>query len=138
MRQGGLGEELSFFHFLFTSGFSFGLEFAEQLEVALKIAVDALFVHGEKCELGGLGLERFGVGEREVDFTALIGSAEGEHVIFDGSDSVEAPTVFGDGLRELVFDRVFGFEAVDQFVAEGIVGFAIFAGHDGGLGTVKP
>ena len=59
--------------------------------------------------------------------------AEREHVVFDGAGPVETPAVFRDRLGELPLHGSFGIEAVDELVAECVVGFAIFGGQEADL-----
>jgi len=92
-----------------------------------------LLVEGEEIEFFRVVLEGAGIGEGELEFAALVFMAEREHVVLDGAGAVEAPVVFGDGERELLLHGGFGFEAVDEFVAERVVGFAIFGGEDADL-----
>ena len=47
----------------------------------------------------------------DVEFDG--GAAEGEDVLLDGADAVEAPVVFGDGVGEERFFFAFGCEFVD-------------------------
>lgn len=47
-------EELGFFHILLALGLSLGLEFAQEFQISLQVAVDALFINCQKRELRGL------------------------------------------------------------------------------------
>ena len=120
-----MGEELGFFHGLVVLGFALGLEFVQELHVALEVAVDALLVEGQEIEGRGLGQEGFGVGEGDPGFAAFMAVTQGEHVVLDCASPVETPTVLRDGVGELAFHGRFGGETVDEFVAEGVVGFAV-------------
>ena len=59
--------------------------------------------------------------------------AEGEEVVFNGADSVEAPAIGGDALGELGFHGSFGGEALYERGGEGVVHDAIGVGHGGYL-----
>jgi hypothetical protein len=47
-----------------------------------------------------------------LDFAVLIRVPESQHLVCDGSDTVETPTIFSDGLGTLVLDGGFWVEAV--------------------------
>ena len=95
----------------------------------MEVAVDALLVDGQEAELVGLGEEGFCVGESELEFAALMLVAEGEDVGLYRYGAVEPPVVLGYRVRELALDGRFGMEALDEIVAEGVVGFAVFGGQ---------
>jgi hypothetical protein len=134
-----------------------GLELLELLQVSLQGAVDALLVDGQELELIRLGLERSGVRESDLDFPVLALMAEREHIVLDGAGAptigtvprqqitgirpgryikVTTPVALGDGVGELLFHGSFGFEAVDELVAEAVVRFAVLGGEDVDLASV--
>jgi hypothetical protein len=120
--------------------FAFGLEFLELFAVFLEGAIDALLVQSEPLKVFGLIEEGLGSGERGVDFgvihvyvSSLREVAEGEDVVFDGADTLQAPEVLRDEGCELEFERVLRPEAIDDFLNELIVRGAIFYGGDADL-----
>ena len=75
-------------------------------------AVDALLIEGEPLEVFGVIEEGSGASERGVDFGMIdvdLGGlrevAEGQHVVFDGADTLQTPEVLRDDGRELEFDE---------------------------------
>ena len=123
--------------FLVLEGAPSGLDFPELLELVLRFAVNAHFVDGEEVETRGVGEEGAGGSEGEVDlvitFARLEQGREGkrlEDVVFDSANSVQAPVALGDGLGELAFDRVGGFETGDDCGAERVADFLFFGSLD--------
>ncbi len=75
----------------------------------------------------------FGAGAIEI--AGGFEMSQAEHAVFDGTDSVDAPLIVGDGLGELALDRGLRVEAVDDFFGEGLVGVHVFGGeHDDARG----
>jgi hypothetical protein len=118
-------------------GFAGGLEFVELAEGFFEGALEALLVEGEVDEGVGVFAEFARGGEGGVDFgmvdvdvAGFFEVAEGEHAVFDGADSVQAPLGIDESLGELAFDGSFGFEAGEEFCPEGLVGGEVFGGED--------
>ena len=71
------------------------------------------------------------LGAGTVEIACGFEVAHAEHAVFDGTDTVDAPLIVGDGLGELSFDRGLRVEAVYDFFGEGLVGVHVFGGeHD--------
>ena len=118
----------------------FGLEFLELPAIFLDGAIDALLVQGEPLEVFGVIEEGLGPSERGVDFgvihvyvTSLREVAEGEDVVFDGADTLQAPEVLCDEGCELEFERVLRPEAIDEILNEFVMRGAVFDGGDADL-----
>ena len=86
-----------------------GLELFQHSQVLLDGPVDALLIEREELELFRLLGESVSGGEGGVDLgdvgaglAPVLKLAEGEEVVFYGTNSVEPPTVGGDALGELV------------------------------------
>ncbi|HTA44457.1 MAG TPA: hypothetical protein VK789_18540 [Bryobacteraceae bacterium] len=124
-----LREELGFLHPLTAFGLAFFLQFPELIQIPLHVAVNALFIEAEKVEFAGVVEKRLGVVESMADFSVVAAPTERENVVLDSGDAVEAPSVLGDEVRELLFDRRFGLETGDETIAERIVSFTVFFGE---------
>ncbi len=101
--------------------------------------MEALFVEGEQVDFFGgvevgLGPGEGLVGERIVsEFAGVSFDAQGEDIVFDGFDAVEAPVVVGDAVGELDFEEAFGVEFGEEGGVVLVVGIAVFFGQEGGL-----
>jgi hypothetical protein len=141
-----LGEQLGFFERLFAGGLAFDPKGAELGHVLLNGAVDALFIESQKLEVFTLGDPGVGFGERFVngnlggvipvgrgEGAELAELAEGEDAGFDGAGALEAPVVFGDGLRQFGFEGAYGFEGFADAGAVLVEGFVLFGGEKADL-----
>ena len=108
-----MGQELGFFHGLIMLLFALGLEFAQELHVALEVAIDALLVEAQEVEGGGLGLEGLGVGQGDPGFASLVVVARGEHVVLDGAGPIESPAI-DTAERYLLYEHVEAYKAASQ------------------------
>ena len=84
-------------------GLAFGLELADEGQSLAKLAVEACFVLGEDGELVEVMPGAFGGSERGVDpgvgvLLSLAIEADGEQVVLNGANAVEAPGAIGQGL----------------------------------------
>jgi addiction module HigA family antidote len=129
-----------FFELGFAGDAAFGLELAQEGEVAVDVSIGSLHVKGHQLELVWVGGEDSGGGDGGVDFRMFgfdfcrfSGVAEGEDVVFDRVGPVQAPVVVGDDLGELLFVGIGRVEAGDQAVAEVVHGGAVFIGHEADL-----
>ncbi len=90
--------------------------------------METLLVEAEVDELPGTLREGAGGGDSGVN-SGMLGvkvtdDAEvpfGEHTVFDGPNTIDAPLIIGDGLGELALDGRAGVEAVDDFLGEGLI-----------------
>jgi len=140
LRDSGLAQQADLLKRLLTKAFPFGLKILELPAILFDGTVDALLIEGEPLEVFGLIEEGAGAGERGVDFGMVdvnVGGlgevAEGQDVVFDGADTLQAPEVLRDEGCELEFERVLRPEAIDDFLNELIVRGAIFYGGDADL-----
>lgn len=110
------------------SGFAIGLQLAEQGEIALDVALDAVFVEGEELEILALGEPDAGLGEGRVHFfvagggAIVAGEAEGKDGAFDGGSALETPAVVGDGLHEVGLHGSDGGEGLVDAAAVFLIG----------------
>ena len=139
---GKMAKELRFFERLLPLGFALGLKFAKLFHVPADVAVDARFIEGQEQDFFRLAHKRHGFGERDVglrsagiDLIDGAALAENEEAVFDGLDAIETPVILRDQVGELHFEGTVGAEACDDRIAEGVVGGAVFIGHDGDLAS---
>ena len=97
--------------------------------VLVKLTRETSFVAAEDVE--GVGLFEPGAGLRDHDFDPVVvvrvggvlDQAEIDHVVFDGSQTVETEMAVDDLLGELALKLGFGFEVGEQLRCEPVVGF---------------
>src|SRR5581483_1476546 len=138
----GLAQQAGLVERFLALAFAFGLKLVELFAIFLKRAIDALLMEGEALEVFGVIEVGLGPSERGVHFGMIdvyIGGfrevAEGQYVVFDGADALQAPEVFRDEGRELEFESVLGPEAIDEFLNELVMRGALFDGRDADLAS---
>src|SRR5260370_16741913 len=97
-------------------------------------------MHAEGGEGAGVFTQGFGDGQGGVDFRVfgnnvigVLGEAQGEEIVFQGRNAVQAPGGVGDGLHELFFDHAFRLQVVEETLGEALVGGEVLGGEDDGV-----
>jgi hypothetical protein len=119
---------------------AFELDLFEKRHGFFELAMEALGVEAEARQGLGLRFEGRGDGEGLLDLFRSVGElgrdvddAQGEEIVFECGDAVDAPGGVGEGLDEMGFDGAAGVVFVAEGVAVGAVGVEVFAGEDDDL-----
>src|SRR5712692_1030258 len=103
------------------------LQLAKLLEGPFELAGEALAMEAEGGEGSGLFAKGFGDGECRVglgvlgiDAVRVLCETQGEKVVLESGNTVEAPGSVGDGLHELFFDHASRLQVVEETLGEAL------------------
>jgi hypothetical protein len=112
--------------FVFTA---LGLDLAELLESAVEQTGEALLINTDVGEGVALAVESLSEGQGSggsrligVDGVEMVLGGEGKEGGFSGRNAIEAPGSVAQRLDELIFERAFGLELVDEALEMALVG----------------